>query len=159
MPMQLLDEKEIQTMKAAYISDNTAYMRWSTEIEPKKDVIDSDFMRRNSNYIIMADKFAPLANFNDPRLIQLHKLKMINLTLEMNAGLKDSAELTVISAIDDIQVSRGDKGFYQRALITQRHEMQNEDRTTVERKVGFFNKLFSKKDNSPPQQNQGGPIQ
>jgi len=158
MPMQLLDEKEIQTMKAAYMSDNTAYMRWSTEIEPKQNVIDADFMRRNSNYILMADKFAPLANFNDPRLIQLHKLKMNNLTLEMQLGLTHSAELTAISSIDDIQVSRGDKGFYQRALITQRHEMQNEERTTTEKKVGFFNKLFSKKE-SPPQQNQGGPIQ
>ena len=123
------------------MSDNTAYMKWVTEIEPKKDMIDSDFIKRNRLLLMFADKFAPLANFNDPQMMALHKLKMLNMELAMEAGLTDIAEETVISAIDDIQLSRGDHGFFQKAIITQRHEIK-EQRTEGEKKVGFFNKLF-----------------
>ena len=150
MSGQILDEHELQQLKASYMSDNTAYMKWSTELEPKKDVMDGEFMNRNRNLILFADKFAPLANFTEPRLMQLHKLKQLNMILAQSAGLDSTAEETVISAIDDIQVSRGDHGFYQRALITQRHELQQEEHSDTQKKVGFFNKLFSKKE--PPQQ-------
>ena len=150
MPMQIVDDKDLQQLRANNISDNTAYMRWSTEIEPKKNIINDDFLFRNRISIIGLDKFAPLANFTDPRMIRLHKLKMMNIELEMEAGLVDSAEQTALSAIDDIQVSRGEKGFYQRALITQRQEFESSEVTEAQKKVGFFNKLFSKKE--PPQQ-------
>ena len=152
MPMQLVDEKELEQRKAAMISDNTAYMKWSTEIEPKKNIITDDFLYRNRISIIGLDKFAPLANFTDPKMIRLHKLKMIIIDLEMAAGLTDGAEQTALSAIDDIQVSRGDKGFYQRALITQRQEFETSENTETQKRVGFFNKLFSKKE---PQQQEG----
>jgi len=158
MVQRILDEREIQGLKEAYMSDNSTFMKWSTEIEEKKGIIDEDFMRRNSLLIIGFDKFAPLANFNDPILTRLHKLKMMIISLELEAGLQDAAEQTAMSILDDIQISRGDKGFYQKALITQRHEMQNEDRTAVEKKVSFVNKLFSKKESSQPPQ-QGGPVQ
>jgi len=149
---QILDEKEIMQLRSAFMSDNTAFMKWSTEIEEKKSVIDSEFMHRNRMTIIGLDKFAPLANFTEPRLIQLHKLKMLIIGLEVEAGLDYSAEQTALSAIDDIQVSRGDHGFYQRALITQRQEqdIRADTHSDAERKVGFFNKLFAKKE-QPPQ--------
>ena len=152
MPIQLVDDKELSQIRASNISDNTAYMKWSTEIEPKKNIINDDFLYRNRISIMGLDKFAPLANFNDPRLMRLHKLKMMIIDLEMEAGLTESAEQTALSAIDDIQVSRGEKGFYQRALITQRQEFESSEITEAQKKVGFFNKLFSKKE---PQQ-QGG---
>ena len=150
MPIQLVDDKELSQIRASNISDNTAYMKWSTEIEPKKNIINDDFLYRNRISIMGLDKFAPLANFTDLRLMRLHKLKMMIIDLEMEAGLVESAEQTALSAIDDIQVSRGEKGFYQRALITQRQEFESSEVTEAQKKVGFFNKLFSKKE--PPQQ-------
>lgn len=144
MPDQILNEDEIRQLRTQYMSDNTTYMKWVTEIEPKKDMMDSDFIRRNKLLLMFADKFAPLANFNDPQMMALHKLKMMNMELAMEAGLTNIAEETVISAIDDIQLSRGDHGFFQKALITQRHEIK-EQRTEGEKKVGFFNKLFGGK--------------
>jgi len=146
MPMQIVDERELEQKKASMISDNTAYMKWSTEIEPKQNIISNDFLYRNRISIIGLDKFAPLANFNDPKMLRLHKLKMMIIDLETEAGLSESAERTVLSAIDDIQISRGDKGFYQRALITQRQEFESTENTETQKRVGFFNKLFSKKD-------------
>lgn len=151
--MQLLDEKEIQQLRAAYMSDNTSYMRWSTEIEPKQNVISGDFLNRNKILVMFADKFAPLANFTEPKQYILHKLKIMNASLALDAELDDICEETALSAIDDIQMSRGDKGFYQKALITQRQEFQ-EDRSDTQRRVGFWNKLFSKKPDEGQQQGQ-----
>jgi hypothetical protein len=125
-------------------------MKWVTEIEPKKDMMDSQFIQRNKLMLMFADKFAPLANFNDPQMIALHKLKMMNMELALEAGLVDIAEETVISAIDDIQCSRGDHGFFQKALNTQRHEIL-EQKTEGQKRVGFFNKLLGGK---KPEDNQ-----
>lgn len=152
MPETILNEDEIRQLRSQYMSDNTAYMKWITEIEPKKDMMDSDFIKRNKLLLMFADKFAPLANFTDPQMMALHKLKMLNMELAMEAGLTDIAEETVISAIDDIQLSRGDHGFFQNALNTQRHEIK-EQKTEGEKRTSFFNKLFSGK----KQQEDGGP--
>lgn len=153
MPDYVVGEEELRQIRSQYMSDNTTYMKWVTEIEPKKDMMDSDFIRRNKLLLMFADKFAPLANFNDPQMMALHKLKMLNMELALEAGLKEIAEETVISAIDDIQLSRGDHGFFQKALITQRHEIK-EQRTEGEKKIGFFNKLFGGKQK---EEEDGGP--
>jgi len=156
MGSQILDEKEIQNLKTAYMSDRTTYIRGLTEIEPKRILITDEFMERYTNQLGFVDKWTPLANFQEPKEKHLHKLKMINAQLALDNGLTDVANETLISAWDDIQVSRGDKGFFQNALNTERHEIQEERKTDTERRVGFFNKLFSKKE---PQQQQGGPQQ
>ena len=156
MPAQILDEEEIRDFRSSVMSDNTAYMKWSTEIEPKKNMTGPDFFDRNRILLLFADKFAPLANFTEPRMLALHKLKMLNHELAEAAGLESVCEKTAISAIDDIQISRGNQGFYQRALITQRHELQEQRTTEAQKKVGFFNKLFGAK---PPEQQQGAPSQ
>jgi len=145
IPQTGLDEREIQQLRAAYMSDNTSYMRWSTEIEPKQDVIDNEFLSKHKNMVLFLDKFAPLANFTDPKQGILHKLKLMNAVLAKNAGLEETADETALSAIDDIQISRGDKGFYQKALITQRQELQQEQLSDNQKRTGFWNRLFSKK--------------
>ena len=152
MAEHIVNEEELRELKSSYMSDNTAYMKWSTEIEPKRDIIDSDFMRRNNLMLMFADKFAPLANFTDPQMMALHKLKMMNAMFALEAGLDDIAEETVISAIDDIQLSRGDHGFFQKAIITQRHELQEHQTTQIEKKAGFFNKWFGGKKNEEQEQ-------
>lgn len=150
MPSQILDEKEIQNLKTAYMSDRTTYIRGLTEIEPKRILITDDFMDAYKTQLGFMDKWTPLANFQEPKEKHLHKIKMMNAMLALNNGQVDVANETLISAWDDIQVSRGDKGFFQNALNTERHEIQEEHRTGTERKVGFFNKLFSKKETPPP---------
>ena len=146
MPSQILDEKEIQSLKNAYMSDRTTYIRGLTEIEPKRLLITDEFMEQYRTQIGFMDKWTPLANFQEPKEKHLHKIKMSNAILALNNGQTDVANETLISAWDDIQMSRGDRGFFQNALNTERHEIQEEHRSDAERKVGFFNKLFSKKE-------------
>jgi hypothetical protein len=152
MVARIVDDKELEQIRAVNISDNTSYMKWSTELQADKNISDDDFLQRNRISIIALNKFAPLANFTDAKMMRLHKLKMIIIDLEQSAGLTESAEQTALSAIDDIQISRGDRGFYQKALITQRQEFETSENTETQKRVGFFNKLFSKKE---PQQQEG----
>ena len=157
MASQILDEKEIQNLKTAYMSDRTTYIRGLTEIEPKRILITDDFMEKYRTQLGFADKWTPLANFKEPKEKHLHKLKMINAQLALDNGLEDVANETLISAWDDVQVSRGDNGFFQKALNTEYHDIKEEHQTTnAERKIGFWNKLFAKKE-QPPQQ--GAPQQ
>lgn len=151
MSQQILDEKEIQQMKTAYMSDRTTFVRGMTEIEPKRILITDTFMEKYKNQLGFADKWTPLANFREPKEKHLHKLKMMNAQLALDNGMEDLANETLISAWDDIQVSRGHEGFFQNSLSKEIHEIHEEHTTAPERKIGFFNKLFSKKE---PQQGQ-----
>ena len=153
----ILTDQEIQQQRTAYMSDNTAYMKWATEIETKRALIDESFFERNRLGIIAIDKTLPMGNFVEPRQKQLFSLKRLNLVLEINAGLIDSAEQTVTSMLGDIQMSRCDNGFFQKALFTQRQELQQEDKTQVERKRGILSGILGGKKEQPPQQ--GGPQQ
>lgn len=153
MSQQILDENEIQHIKNAYMSDRTTYIRSLTEIEPKHILITDDFLESYKTQLGFVDKWTALANFVEPKEKHLHKLKMLTAMLALDNGQIDIANESLISAWDDIQVSRGDKGFFQNALNTERHEIHEERKTDAERKVGFFNKMFSKKE---PQQQQGG---
>lgn len=136
-----LDEEEEKQMRYGYVSDNTAFMRWSTEIEQQDELVDKPFLHRHRHRVLSINKFTPLAFYKDEREIRLRKLRNINITLAKNAGLEETAEETALDNIDDAQTSRGWKGEYQRALITQRHEIREEK----ESKVGRFSGLFGKK--------------
>ena len=150
MPSQILDEKEIQQFKNAYMSDRTTYVRSMTEIEPKQFIITDEFLQRNANQLGFADKWTPLANFVEPKEKHLHKLKMSNAMLALNNGQVTVAEETLISAWDDIQVSRGDHGFFQDSLNKEIHEIHEDKTTDMEKKVGILGSLFKKKE--PKQQ-------
>jgi hypothetical protein len=151
MGSQILDEKEIQNMKTAYMSDRTTYLRGLTEIEPKRILITDEFMERYKNQLGFVDKWTPLANFKEPKEHHLHKLKMINAQLALDNELFDVANETLISAWDDIQVSRGADGFFQKSLNTEYHDIKEEHKSSeAERKVGFFNRLFGKKEEQKP---------
>ena len=147
------EPEEEQQLKTGYISDNTAFMRWSTEMEKKQDITDSAFMNRNSLLIMALDKFPALAFYNDPRMMRLRKRKIMNMILAENAGLHQTAEETVLSTIDDVQTSRGDKGAYSRALITQRHEVDTKEQNeSLPKKAGFFNRFIGGKKSSEEEQ-------
>ena len=153
MTQTILDEKEIQNLKTAYMSDRTTYIRGLTEIEPKRILITDDFMEKYRIQLGFPDKWTPLANFQEPKEEHLHRLKVINAQIALDAGLDDIANETLISAWDDVQVSRGHKGFFQKNLNTEYHDIKEEHLTSnAERKVGFWNSLFKKKEPQQPQQ-------
>jgi len=151
MGSQILDEKEIQKISAGYMSDRTTYIRGLTEIEPKRILIDDPFLERYKVILGFVDKWTPLANFKEPRDKHLQNIKMMNVILAMNNGQTDIAYETLISAWRDIQVTRGDDGFFQKSLSTEIHEIHEEKKTNMERKVGFLSKLLGGKKDEPQQ--------
>jgi len=105
-----------------YISDNTAFMRWSTELEKIHKVIDSDFLEENRHRVGDLNKFLPLSNITNPHMIKLLRLRRMNMSMAKDAGLMDVADETMLDNLADCQTSRGMGGFYQNALITQKRE-------------------------------------
>jgi len=126
--------------KPRYVSDNTAFMRWSTELEKIHKVIDEDFLTRNRHRIIDINKFLPLSNITNPRMIKLSRLRRMNMQLAQDAGLSDLAEETTLDNVADYQMSRGNQGFYQKALITQRREWK--DSSNQEKRTGMLKNLL-----------------
>lgn len=144
---------EEQQLKTGYMSDNTTFMKWSTELEQKKDISDEAFFKRHYYEILGLNKFPALAFFDDKRNLQLYSLKMVNANLAFCAGQVDVCESTVLSAQTDVQLSRGMHGNYSKALITQRQEFR-EEKSEIGKKVGIFNKIFGgkKQEEEVPQQ-------
>ena len=137
------DEENYFEGRPTTVSDQTAFMRWSTEIEPVKGLIDKEFMTRNKNRIIDVNKILPLSFIDDPRSIKLFRLRRINMGLASDAGLEDLADETTLDNLADYQTTRGIRGNYQNALITQRKEWK--DRTDVNTKKGLFGKLVGRR--------------
>jgi len=134
------EEEQQLDRKPRYISDNTAFMRWSTELEKTPEVINNEFLKRNKHRIIDINKFLPLSNITNPRLIKLSRLRRMNMQLSNDAGLTDLADETTLDNLADYQMSRGQQGFYQKALITQRREWkESSDR---EKKTGLLKNLL-----------------
>lgn len=125
---------------AQYISDNTAFMHWSTELEQNKDIMDNKFMKRNRHRVGDINKILALSNITSPRTIKLAHLRRMNMSLANDAGLVEVADETMLDNIADYQTSRGIHGFYQKALITQRRELL--DNQKKEEKKGILQNLF-----------------
>jgi len=123
-----------------YISDNTAFMRWSTELEQIHDVIDSDFLQENRHRVGDLNKFLPLSNITNPHMIKLLRLRRMNMSMAKDAGLMDVADETMLDNLADCQTSRGMGGFYQNALITQKREWL--DKSKEQEKQGFVKNLM-----------------
>lgn len=123
-----------------YISDQTAFMRWSTELEKTDTVIDKKFMEDNKHRIIDVNKILPLSFIDNPKSIKLFRLRRMNMSLACDAGLMDLADETVMDNLADYQTTRGIRGNYQNALITQRREWK--DRTDPEAKKGLLGKMI-----------------
>lgn len=130
-------------------SDNTAYMRWATELEKKEDIVDKEFLSRNKRLAINVNKFPALAFYESHQERRLRYLRNINLILAQNAGLDDVADETIYANIDDIQVSRGWKGNFTKALQTWREEYSEEQKEIKAKRRGLMEFFRGKKE---PQQ-------
>lgn len=151
-----LDENEEQELRTGYVSDNTAFMRWSTELEQQDVLSDKDYIKRHRHRIMSLNKFPALAFYTDSRQLLLRKLRNVVITLSKNAGLEETAEEAALDNNDDAQMTRGWNGNYSKVLITQRHELKEE---SMEEKVGRFSGLFGKKKEEEPKPgNQIGPV-
>lgn len=134
-------------------SDLTAFLRMQTELEPRKNLVDGDFFQRHRSRIIAFDKFAPLSNIADKRLLQIDRMRRKIIDLEEEAGLFDEAETDALDNVADFQISRGFGGFFQKAQITQRHEIREE---TKQDKSARWGGLFKRKNEEPGQGEDGG---
>jgi len=135
------------------ISDQTAMLRWSTEIEEKEHITNTQFLEDHKDLIRQIEKFTPLGFFNDKRQLQLRKCYILNTILAKNAGLRDVAEETSLCSIDVAKASRGWQGNYSNVLVTQiqRHDIKEQLTSETQKKIGRFNRLWNKK---PPQEEQ-----
>jgi len=130
-------------------------MRWSTEVEEKPDVVSKDFLVRNRHRIMDIDKFLPLSFLDNPRSLQLFRLRRLNMTLAKEAGLVDLADETVLDNLADYNTSRGTRGNFQLSLITQRREWK--DQTSDDARKGFWrNVLHGKKEEDRMESMEGG---
>lgn len=123
-----------------YVSDQTAFMRWSTEIEKVDKIIDDDFLEENRHRVMDINKILPLSFIEDKRSVKLFRLRRMLIDRCKDAGLLDLADETVLDNLADYQTTRGIRGNYQNALITQRREWQ--DKSEANRKEGFVNRLL-----------------
>lgn len=130
---------QYQTVKP-YVSDQTAFMRWSTEIEPDPNIVDQQFIKRYLPLILDNNKFLSLSNIQNPRSIKLYHLRRNLIRMAWDNELVDTAIETALSNVADYNTTRGQDGFYQKALITQRREW--EDKTREEKKQGIFSRLI-----------------
>jgi len=129
-----------ETNVQPYVSDQTAFMRWSTELERIHHIIDDDWLIKNRHRVIDINKILPLSFISNPKAIKLFHLRRQLIELANDAGLDDLADATVLDNLADYQTTRGTNGNYQNALITTKREWL--DRTQNNQKKGFFGKLI-----------------
>ena len=134
-----------------YVSDQTAFMRWSTELEKIEHIIDNDFLEHNRHRVMDINKILPLSFIDNPKSIKLFRLRRMNIGLAKDAGLIDLADETTLDNLADYQTTRGIRGNYQNALITQRREWK--DRTDPEAKKGMLGRLIRGRNDDIRQQN------
>lgn len=146
-------EREQYNPSQRHISDQTAFIRWSTEIEKDddKEIVNDEFIKNHKARILDINKFLPLSNITDKRQVKLFRLRRMNMTLAQDAGLTDVSEETALDNLADYETSRGIQGFYQKALITQRQEFR--DSSEKNKDMGFFGRLMKNK--KTDEENQG----
>ncbi|MBD3321807.1 MAG: hypothetical protein GF350_11990 [Chitinivibrionales bacterium] len=127
-----------------YVSDQTAFMRWSTELEKIHDIIDKEFLYRNRHRVMDINKILPLSFISNPKAIKLFHLRRQLIELSKDAGLDDLADATVLDNLADYQTTRGTNGNYQNALITTKREWL--DRTHSNKNRGLWGKLVKGND-------------
>jgi len=113
-----------ETYIPRYIGDSTAFMKWSTEVEPTPHVVDKDFLQRNRHLVGDINKFLPLSNITSAKSIKLFRLRRNNICLAIEAGLTDVADRTMLANWGDYNTTRGIGGFFQEALITQKRTLE-----------------------------------
>lgn len=137
-----LDEDEEQQYRTGYISDQTAYMRMQTQLEKRDKFIDDDFIEEYKPRILAFDKFAPLSN-SPKSQVKIDRIRRLKLDLLQEAGLDDDAIRCALDNVGDYQSFRGEKGFFQNAQITERHEVKQD--AGEKKKLGMLSGFFRKK--------------
>lgn len=130
-----------------YVDSRTAWFRWSNEIEQRVGVLDDEFFERNKLLIADASKELPLGNINDPRTVKLLRLRRMNMIDELDAGLVELAEETMMANKADIQTSRAIGGFNATLNVTQKQIW--EENAKEENKQGRLSRILRGKKNVP----------
>ena len=119
------DEKDMHTVQyEPYLSQENAFIRFITQLDPIPDVIDAEFLKKYYRNVLFSGKIKGLSFITNPKTIKLNSLQRMNMSMEIDAGLYDLADETMFDNIDICQVTRGTKGNLQNAMITQRKEFK-----------------------------------
>lgn len=123
-----------------YTSQENAFIKYITQIDAIPNIVDNDFFKKYYRHVLFSGKFKGLSFINNPKTVKLNSLQRIDMNMEEDAGLEDSANRTLFDNIDICQVTRGTKGNLQYALITQRQEFK--DTSEQEKKKSILSHLM-----------------
>ena len=123
-------------------SPETAYLRYGTSIEQDDVLIDKKFIKQFAARYLQSNKFPALSNSN-PRQVQIERIRSMKIDLLMDCGLVEDAITVGWDSVRDHQNFRGLEGFFQKAQITQRHEIKED---APKEKMGRFSTLLRKQE-------------
>ena len=137
-----INEEETEETLPPYISDQTAFIKYVTQVDPIPGVIDTKFLRKHALWNLFAGKIKALAFINNPKTIKHNHCIRNSLSLELEAGLYDLAEEDVWISIDNMQITRGTRGNLQKALITQRRVLEEIGAKEQRERKGLWGRVF-----------------
>jgi len=126
------------------VDPKVAGLRYTSEIEQRKYILDKKFLQRNRILVADASKELPMGNIRDKKTVKLLRLRRSNMIFEMDAGLWDLAEQTMLANKADIQTSRAAGGFAAKLEVTQRREWIEKAKPEV--KKGLFGRIIRGKE-------------
>jgi len=127
-------------------SPETAYLRFGTSIEQDNVLIDKQFIHQFAARYLQSNKFPALSNSN-PKQVQIERIRSMKIDLLMDCGLVDDAITVAWDSVRDHQNFRGLEGFFQKAQITQRHEIKEDNK---KEKISRWSSMFNRHDEEPP---------
>jgi len=145
------DEVDSVSSQPNYMSNENAFIRYVTQLEPIPEVVDTSFLRRYRRRVLFSGKIKSLSFISNPRTIELNSCRRNNLSLAEDAGLERLADETVFDSIDDCQITRGTGGNLQYALITQKREFKD---TSVNSKKSGWLRGMVKNENKEQEYNE-----
>ena len=125
------------------ISQENTFIRYVTQLDPIPNIISAKYLRKYRRRVLFSGKIKGLSFIENPRTLVLNNCMRNNLSLSEDAGLEELADETVFDNIDMCQITRGQKGNLQTALITQRREFK--DSSAPKEKQGIMSRIMKGK--------------
>jgi len=145
-------DDEQNTEREIYTSQENAFIKYITQLDPIPNVVSTSFLRKHARRVLFSGKIKGLSFINNPKTIKLNSLQRMNMSMEEDAGLEDLADETLFDNIDICQVTRGTKGNLQLALITQRKEFK--DTSEMEKKKSILGRFMKAREQPQNQDEQ-----
>lgn len=125
------------------ISQENTFIRYVTQLDPIPNIISAKYLRKYRRRVLFSGKIKGLSFISNPQTLVLNNCMRNNLSLAEDAGLEELADETVFDNIDMCQITRGQQGNLQNALITQRREFK--DSSPMQEKQGIMSRIMKGK--------------